>query len=319
MADVFVSYARKEKDRAVEIRRSLEGLGLSTFFDVEGLDAGDPWPDRLDAELKTAGAVVSLWSPHALSRQWVRNECAVGEKRGVLLPAELEPVTDYDVPAQFATLQRVDLSDFHGQSDHAGWRSLVRALARKLKRKDLLVVQIATLTDASQTTHIKLELEEARRELARLRRDEMLLPFLAAFVFLLALAGGVFGYVELERQKAVAAREVRASLASPELIKLLESECASGEALKCHNVGLMLLQGAGGAKDIPKGLELITTACNGGVGKACADLAAFYLNGVQVPQSDVRAQSLYKQACENHHALSCMKIRQPGAGPTVRE
>lgn len=318
MADVFLSYARQEADRAVEICRSLEALGLSTFFDVDGLDAGDPWPDRLDDELKSAGAVVSLWSPYALSRQWVRRECAVGETRGVLLPAIVEAVTDIDVPARFVDLQRVDLSDFHGQSDHAGWRSLVRSLARKLKRKDLLVVQISTLSDASQTTHIKLELEEARRELARLQRNETFAPFIAALLLILAVAASLFGYVELERQKAVAAREVRATIASPEMLKLLEEECSRGQALKCHNAGLMLIQGAGGHTDIAKGLKLLSEACDGGIGKACSDLGSYHAIGLHVQKSEAQAQALYKKACANNHAISCMRIRHRDAGPNTR-
>lgn len=318
VSDVFVSYAREEAASAETIRRALESLSLTVFFDIERLDAGDVWSDVIDTELKSAGAVVALWSPHALTRAWVKKECGVALERGVLLPAVLKPVSVQDVPTQFADLHRVDLSDFAGQRDHPGWRSLVRALAKKLRRKDLLVTQIAELSTASPTEQIRLELEDARRELARLRRQDELIPFVAALVVVLGLVGSVLGYVELERQKNMAARNVRESLASPDLVRTLEAECASGQPIKCHNAALMLLQGPDGVRNISDGLKLLGAACDGRVGKACSDLAAYYIVGNHVPIDEARAQDLYQRGCEAGHALSCMKTRTRDAGPTAR-
>ena len=92
MADVFISYARDERARADQVKAALEGLGLSVFLDVEGLDGGDVFSDVLDRQVKTSGAVLGLWSPHALSRPWVRIECQIARDRGVLVPALIEPI-----------------------------------------------------------------------------------------------------------------------------------------------------------------------------------------------------------------------------------
>jgi hypothetical protein len=59
MADVFLSYARADRLKAEQVKAALEGAGLSVFFDVEGLDGGDLFPDVLDREVKTAGAEAS--------------------------------------------------------------------------------------------------------------------------------------------------------------------------------------------------------------------------------------------------------------------
>lgn len=193
MADVFISYAREEQARAEEVRRALEALGLSVFFDVERLDAGDTWSDVIDRELKSAGGVVALWSPHALSRPWVKKECAVAQGRGVLLPALLEPVGDLEMPTQFADLQRVDLADFHGDPAHDGWRKLVRALAKTLKRKDLLAAQIEQLKEEKQTARVKADLEAAQKELEKLRKSRggVRPAWVAAgLALVLALGGG---------------------------------------------------------------------------------------------------------------------------------
>lgn len=138
MADVFLSYARVDLAKAERVKGALEAAGLSVFFDVEGLDGGDVFPDVLDREVKTAGAVVSLWSPHSLSRPWVKQECSIGLKRKCLVPVAIEPLGELDVPVAFEGLQVIDFTGFHGRTDTAEWRQLMRALARTLKRPELL-------------------------------------------------------------------------------------------------------------------------------------------------------------------------------------
>ncbi|HRJ02040.1 MAG TPA: TIR domain-containing protein, partial [Hyphomonas sp.] len=138
MADVFLSYARVDLAKAERVKAALEAAGLSVFFDVEGLDGGDVFPDVLDREVKTAGAVVSLWSPHSLSRPWVKQECSIGLKRKCLVPLAIESLGQLDVPVAFEGLQVIDFTGFHGRTDTAEWRQLMRALARTLKRPELL-------------------------------------------------------------------------------------------------------------------------------------------------------------------------------------
>jgi outer membrane protein OmpA-like peptidoglycan-associated protein len=138
MADVFISYARTEREKAERIRDLLEEAGLSTFFDVQGLDGGDVFPDVLDREVKSAGCVLGLWSPYALSRPWIRTECLIGKDRGVLVPAAIEPIDPMrDIPIAFYGVQHIDLTGFSGDPASDEWRLLMRAVARTLKRPDL--------------------------------------------------------------------------------------------------------------------------------------------------------------------------------------
>lgn len=164
MADVFLSYARKERERALPIKQALEALGLEVFFDVDGLDGGDLFPDVLDREVKSAGAVVSLWSPWSLTRPWIRLESRIGKDRGVLIPVDIAPLDPlHDLPVAFYDDQRVDLVDFSGDTTDDGWVKLVRALARTLKRPELLE------REAQSPAHSNSEAEELRRELELLK------------------------------------------------------------------------------------------------------------------------------------------------------
>ncbi|WP_291201877.1 TIR domain-containing protein [Hyphomonas sp.] len=137
MADVFLSYARMDRALAEKVKAGLDAAGLSVFFDVEGLDGGDVFPDVLDREVKGAGAVVSLWSQHSLSRPWVKQECSIGLKRKCLIPLAIERLGELDVPVAFEGLQQIDFTGFHGRTDGAEWQKLMRALARTLGRPDL--------------------------------------------------------------------------------------------------------------------------------------------------------------------------------------
>lgn len=138
MVDIFISYARTERERAEQIKSAIDDLGLTIFFDIDGLDGSDVFPDVLDREVKSAGCVLGIWSPHALSRPWVKTECLIGKDRRVLIPVLVEPVNSLDVPAAFYDVQSIDLTDFAGDLTHPGWIKLVKALARTLRRPDLI-------------------------------------------------------------------------------------------------------------------------------------------------------------------------------------
>ena len=164
MADIFLSYARRERHRAEPIRDALESLGLEVFFDVDGLDGGDVFPDVLDRELKSAGAVVSLWSPWSLTRPWIKIESRIGKDRGVLIPvdiADIDPL--HDLPAAFYDDQRIDLTDFGGNTAHPGWIKLVKSLARTLRRPELLE------REARTNVHSSAQADDLRREVEALR------------------------------------------------------------------------------------------------------------------------------------------------------
>lgn len=138
MADIFLSYARTDRAIAEQVKAGLESAGLSVFFDVDGLDGGDVFPDVLDREVKTAGAVVSLWSQHSLSRPWVKQECSIGLKRRCLIPVAIEPLGELDVPVAFEGLQQIDFTGFHGRVDTPEWQKLMRSLSRTLGRPELV-------------------------------------------------------------------------------------------------------------------------------------------------------------------------------------
>ncbi len=61
MADIFLSYARKDRKRGDALAKALEGLGWSVFWDPT-IPAGLTWDDYIGGELEKARCVVVAWS-----------------------------------------------------------------------------------------------------------------------------------------------------------------------------------------------------------------------------------------------------------------
>ena len=144
MVDVFISYARREIDRARPINETLQGFGLTTFFDIEGLDGSDEFPDEIDRALRAAQCVVGIWSPHALSRPWVKKEARVAASLQRLITVRIAPLVLEAHSTEFSGRHVSDLETFAGDVDHPGFLELMKAIAEKLNRPGLKqLVQMA--------------------------------------------------------------------------------------------------------------------------------------------------------------------------------
>lgn len=134
MADVFISYAREERERALLFKQRLDALGLSTFFDVQGdIEAGDAYTVRITEGIRGAKIVLGCWSPHAVTRDWVRRECMMARDQKKLVPICVAPMSPSDLPAEFYDISFEDVSDYQGQDKHWGWSQTLGAIARRLE------------------------------------------------------------------------------------------------------------------------------------------------------------------------------------------
>lgn len=68
---VFLSYSSQDRESAVRVADALAESGVECFLDQRDLTVGDPFVERLMAELENCMAVVLLISEEALSSQWV--------------------------------------------------------------------------------------------------------------------------------------------------------------------------------------------------------------------------------------------------------
>lgn len=135
MIDVFISYARSERALAEPLRRKLEGLGLTTFFDLHSIDGGADFPDVVDKALREARAVLACWSPHYFTRQWCVIESRAGQDGEKLIPVVIERFESARCPVYFRYLNYFDLSGWNGIDEAEGWDRALRSLSKLLNRQ----------------------------------------------------------------------------------------------------------------------------------------------------------------------------------------
>jgi hypothetical protein len=124
MADIFVSYAQEDEERAGALASALRQEGWSVFRDRR-IPPGQRWDEYIGQELAAAKCVVVLWSDAACASNWVLEEAEDARQRGVLVPALIEARLP---PLGFRRIQAADLIDWHGGGDHQQFRELVAAI-----------------------------------------------------------------------------------------------------------------------------------------------------------------------------------------------
>jgi adenylate cyclase len=124
MANVFVSYARSDEPQAERVAEALRAEGYAVWRDDE-LPAHRAYADVIEERLKSAGAVIVLWSPESVKSQWVRAEADAARELGTLIQATLDGGVP---PMPFNQIQCAALTDWDGDRDAPGWRKLVASV-----------------------------------------------------------------------------------------------------------------------------------------------------------------------------------------------
>lgn len=124
MADVFVSYASSEKDKARLVAESLEAAGFSVWWD-RALKPGETFDKVIQREIDQAKAIVVLWTKASVESQWVREEADVGRQREALVPLLMDEVTP---PIGFGRVQAAHLHDWTGDPKSPEWIEVVESV-----------------------------------------------------------------------------------------------------------------------------------------------------------------------------------------------
>lgn len=101
MADVFISYARENREFVASLASSLEAAGLSVWWD-RNISGGAEFAQTIEEELTQSRTAIVVWSEDALNSHWVRDEAAFARDQMKLLPIALDGVSP---PLGFRQLQ----------------------------------------------------------------------------------------------------------------------------------------------------------------------------------------------------------------------
>jgi adenylate cyclase len=110
VAKVFLSYAREDEGAAKQLAEGVGRAGHDVWWDRH-IQGGSRFSTEIDRELKSADAVVVLWSPASVESAWVQDEAAEGRDSGRLVPVSLGGSRP---PLGFRQFHTVELASWNG-------------------------------------------------------------------------------------------------------------------------------------------------------------------------------------------------------------
>ncbi len=206
MSDIFISYAREDRDKAKVLAELFQQQGWSVWWD-RNIPPGRSFDEVIEEALGAAKCVVVLWSKNSASSDWVKGEAAEALQRKILVPVRIGSA---NVPLEFRRLQTVDLSDWKGDAGHPELSGFLEAVAANIKG----VVQ-RPLSEGSQRKLMK--------------------PVLIALAIVALLAAGFASYKFAGRGARLGSRD--SSSATPE-----NANPAGEELMRTPELGLEFWQ-----------------------------------------------------------------------------
>lgn len=107
MADVFISYARGDKPKAIELVRVLEENGKSVWWDAD-LVGGANFGNEIAKQIDSARKVIVLWSTLSINSDYVKDEATRAQRKSKLVPVRIE---DVELPLGFGNLHTLNWGD----------------------------------------------------------------------------------------------------------------------------------------------------------------------------------------------------------------
>lgn len=125
MSEIFISYARATEAQAQLVEDALQALGYEVWRDDE-LPPHRAFAEVIEEHLRTAAAVLVIWSADAARSQWVRSEANRARELSKLVQIAVD---DAPLPMPFEQIHCANLTGWSGELDQAEWRKVVASLA----------------------------------------------------------------------------------------------------------------------------------------------------------------------------------------------
>jgi hypothetical protein len=127
--DIFLSYSREDQPKARLFADAFNAEGFDVWWDTT-LRAGQAYDEVTETALRSAKAVVVLWSERSVASRWVRAEATLGERHGALMPAMIEPC---ERPVMFELTQTAELSHWRGECNDQAWLAFLDDVRRRIR------------------------------------------------------------------------------------------------------------------------------------------------------------------------------------------
>lgn len=118
MADIFISYSRKDIAFARLIHQSLEDSGLDTWIDWERIPVGENWWSEIEQAIETANLFMFIISKHSVGSGVCKDEIAIALKNNKkVIPIVIDQIAQEALDEFIPDLKKIQWIIFqHGDS-----------------------------------------------------------------------------------------------------------------------------------------------------------------------------------------------------------
>jgi TolB-like protein len=132
VTDIFLSYNREDQIVARRFADAFAGEGYDVWWDTT-LRAGEAYDEVTEAALRSAKAVVVLWSQKSVASRWVRTEALAAQRLNTLVPCMIEPC---ERPIMFELTQTAELYGWKGNKADPRWIAFLSDLKSCIARHE---------------------------------------------------------------------------------------------------------------------------------------------------------------------------------------
>ncbi len=153
MPDIFLSYNREDQAVARRFAEAFAAQGLDVWWDT-ALKSGEAYDEVTETALRTAKAVVVLWSKKSVASRWVRAEATLADRNKTLVPCMIEPC---ERPIMFELTQTAELSHWQGEAGDQAWMAFLADVKRFVATEAAPIVAAPTAPLAAPTVEETLK------------------------------------------------------------------------------------------------------------------------------------------------------------------
>ena len=121
MAQVFISYSRRDKVLAERLARDLDDAGLSIWIDFRQIKGGEQWREAIFKGIAQSDIFLVCLSPGSVESEWVRREIFMARTHHkfvipLMMQDCFDALTQYEETAWLRDIQIIDFARSYEQA-----------------------------------------------------------------------------------------------------------------------------------------------------------------------------------------------------------